>query len=631
MQDAQKEAKDMGNNYIGSEHVLLAIIKDSSTSFSKLLAAQGIFYYQLKEDLMVLFGLKDKDVSKVSITQVVEDILQRSMKLVNERKGKSIDADSLTLALLQSESCVAIEILNRYDLNISSIVRELSHSGTCELDKFSELRNLNTCMNNRDIVGRDKEIDLMISILSRKEKANPLLIGEPGVGKTALVEKLAGLIADKQVPPSLQDALIYELHLNTLVAGTKYRGDFEEKLQNLIKVLQKYPQVILFVDEIHQMIGAGKSEGSIDVSSVLKPYLARGSIKCIGATTVDEYEKYIEKDRALERRFQVITIKEPGKNATADMLKSKLAEYKTFHHVEVAESLVEDIVDYCDYFMPNRRFPDKAIDVLDLSCVKAQRQGSVEVGHEVIREVIEQLTDIPIASRDRLAYLKSCLHERIIGQDEVIDKMLLQVSWIEQGVISQRPLGVWLFLGSHGVGKTTLIQEFNHAYFNQDEVIEWDICTPQAMETALMKLRRNPYSIVSITNVHEASLQLLSFLRQSIEKGFIEQEHIKIDLRHCIIIMSGDFQYHSSGSLRFNEEKGWKDQASRILGNEFMDIFDEIFVFADLLPQHKRDVVKTMLRLWHKEVDEGMINEVISTSATLDEAAKKLKSKIVVG
>ena len=307
---AREEAREMGNNYVGSEHLLLAILKDTATPLSRLLCAQGVYYFQLKEDLMVLFGLKDQDVEELQITQVVDDILERGMSLSSRKQNTMMDVDSLTLALLQTNSCVATEILHRYDVDEEVVLLQMEHGSMSELDKISELRNLNMCGANQDIVGRDAELNFMISVLSRKDKANPLLIGEPGVGKTALVEKLAGMIQQNLVP-SLKDACIYELHLNSLVAGTKYRGDFEEKLQNIIRLLEKYPNVILFIDEIHLMIGAGKSEGSIDVSSVLKPYLARGVIKCIGATTIEEYEMYIEKDRALERRFQIITIREP--------------------------------------------------------------------------------------------------------------------------------------------------------------------------------------------------------------------------------------------------------------------------------------------------------------------------------
>ncbi|MEG2994874.1 MAG: AAA family ATPase [Erysipelotrichaceae bacterium] len=630
MQQAQKEAKDMGNNYVGSEHILLAIMSDSSATLSKRLAKHGVYYDQLKEDLMILFGLKDKDIQNISLTQVVEDMLQRAMILALARKQKDIDSDILTCALLQSENCVASEILNRYDLDVNELLKQLNPETCHELDKFNELRNLNNSQNNEAIVGRDKEIDLMISILSRKEKANPLLIGEPGVGKTAIVEKLANMIVHHEVPGKLNDAIIYELHLNTLVAGTKYRGDFEEKLQNLIKALKKYPNVILFVDEIHQMIGAGKSEGSIDVSSVLKPYLARGEIKCIGATTIDEYEKFIEKDRALERRFQVVRIKEPTKQITTTMLQAKLSEYSKFHNVEIASSLVEEIVDYCDYFMPNRKFPDKAIDVLDLACVFTKRNKQQQVNRKMVKDVIEQLTDIPISSKNRILYLQSILSERVIHQEEVIEKLMKQVTWIEQGVLSSRPLGVWLFLGNQGVGKTTLIQQFNLAYFNQEDIIEWDVSSPISLKNSLNKLKRNPYTIFSILNIQEANPSVIQSLKLAIEKGFVETEDSKIDLRHCIMIVQGEFAYKANSSLRFNEKNGWIDHVTKGLGHDVMNMFDEIFIFNELKIEHKQLVMKQILQSWHQEMEDEVICKAISSSTSLHEATKKLKYKIAI-
>ena len=496
---AREEAREMGNNYVGSEHLLLAILKDTATPLSRLLCAQGVYYFQLKEDLMVLFGLKDQDVEELQITQVVDDILERGMSLSSRKQNTMMDVDSLTLALLQTNSCVATEILHRYDVDEEVLLLQMEHGSMSELDKISELRNLNMCGANQDIVGRDAELNFMISVLSRKDKANPLLIGEPGVGKTALVEKLAGMIQQNLVP-SLKDACIYELHLNSLVAGTKYRGDFEEKLQNIIRLLEKYPNVILFIDEIHLMIGAGKSEGSIDVSSVLKPYLARGVIKCIGATTIEEYEMYIEKDRALERRFQIITIREPDVEDTIKMLKAKKKEYEDFHAVKIQEEVLEQIVKYCAYYMPQRKFPDKAIDVLDLACVGAKRQSERSVSEDMVRDVIEKLTDIPLASRNRLQELKKHLETTMVAQKEVIRKLMGQLEWIEQGIISERPLGVWLFLGNQGVGKKTLIHQFNRLYFNQEDMVELDMAAlDRNLDHNLSKLRRNPYTIVNVT------------------------------------------------------------------------------------------------------------------------------------
>lgn len=626
---AREEAREMGNNYVGSEHLLLAILKDTATPLSRLLCAQGVYYFQLKEDLMVLFGLKDQDVEELQITQVVDDILERGMSLSSRKQNTMMDVDSLTLALLQTNSCVATEILHRYDVDEEVVLLQMEHSSMSELDKISELRNLNMCGANQDIVGRDAELNFMISVLSRKDKANPLLIGEPGVGKTALVEKLAGMIQQNLVP-SLKDACIYELHLNSLVAGTKYRGDFEEKLQNIIRLLEKYPNVILFIDEIHLMIGAGKSEGSIDVSSVLKPYLARGVIKCIGATTIEEYEMYIEKDRALERRFQIITIREPDVEDTIKMLKAKKKEYEDFHNVKIQEKVLEQIVKYCAYYMPQRKFPDKAIDVLDLACVGAKRQSERSVSEDMVRDVIEKLTDIPLASRNRLQELKKHLETTMVAQKEVIRKLMGQLEWIEQGIISERPLGVWLFLGNQGVGKKTLIHQFNRLYFNQEDMVELDMAALEHnLDHNLSKLRRNPYTIVNVTNLHMANEAMLQFLKQGIERGYLERDIQKIDLRHSIMIMSGDFPCSSVSALKFQETSDPLLQVKRSLGASFTALFDEVFVFHDLEQKDKVTVMKNILKKWEKTMEETAILEAIESSSTLDEAAKKLKKKIV--
>ena len=626
---AREEAREMGNNYVGSEHLLLAILKDTATPLSRLLCAQGVYYFQLKEDLMVLFGLKDQDVEELQITQVVDDILERGMSLSSRKQNTMMDVDSLTLALLQTNSCVATEILHRYDVDEEVVLLQMEHGSMSELDKISELRNLNMCGANQDIVGRDAELNFMISVLSRKDKANPLLIGEPGVGKTALVEKLAGMIQQNLVP-SLKDACIYELHLNSLVAGTKYRGDFEEKLQNIIRLLEKYPNVILFIDEIHLMIGAGKSEGSIDVSSVLKPYLARGVIKCIGATTIEEYEMYIEKDRALERRFQIITIREPDVEDTIKMLKAKKKEYEDFHNVKIQEKVLEQIVKYCAYYMPQRKFPDKAIDVLDLACVGAKRQSERSVSEDMVRDVIEKLTDIALASRNRLQELKKHLETTMVAQKEVIRKLMGQLEWIEQGIISERPLGVWLFLGNQGVGKKTLIHQFNRLYFNQEDMVELDMAALEHnLDHNLSKLRRNPYTIVNVTNLHMANEAMLQFLKQGIERGYLERDIQKIDLRHSIMIMSGAFPCSSVSALKFQETSDPLLQVKRSLGASFTALFDEVFVFHDLEQKDKVTVMKNILKKWKKTMEETAILEAIESSSTLDEAAKKLKKKIV--
>lgn len=628
MECARKEARDMGNNYIGSEHILLAVMKDTTTPLSKLLSTQGMYYFQLKEDLMVLFGLKDQNVEEIQVTQVVESILENAMQMAVKKQSKQMDVECLSLSLLHTTSCVATEILHRYDIDEDIVVMQLENGSMNELDKRNELRNLNLCGNNMDIVGRDTELNFMISILSRKDKANPLLIGEPGVGKTALVEKLAGMIAQNKVP-SLKDAMIYELHLNSLVAGTKYRGDFEEKLQNIIRLLQKYPNVILFIDEIHQIIGAGKSEGSIDVSSVLKPYLARGIIKCIGATTIDEYEKYIEKDRALERRFQVIMIKEPSHEETVAMLKAKINEYEEYHQVQIPDVMMEVIVRYCENYMPARKFPDKAIDVLDLSCVVAKERGNI-INEDIVKDVVEKLTAIPLASGNRLLELQKQLEKNIVGQQDVIRRLMKQLAWIDQGVITSRPLGVWLFLGKEGVGKHTLMKILNQSYLNQEEIIELDLSVfEHQIAHVSSRLRRNPYTIFSITNLHTANESILQYIRQAVTNGYLEHGEHRIDLRHCIMIMQGNFALNDATPLRFDAQSRPFVQVEQQLGKPFMEIFDEIFLFQELELKEKVSVMQGILKKWNKTLEETAIMEAVETSHTLEEAQRKLKHRIV--
>lgn len=629
MKEARAEAKDMGNNYIGSEHLLLAILKDTSTPLSKILSSGGMYYFQLKEDLMVLFGLKDQDVEEIAITQVVDDMMERAQQLSMKKGNSGIDVTSLSLALLQTTSCVAIEILHRYDLEESDILMQLESGEISELDKVNELRNLNTCGNNAEITGREEELHFMISILSRKDKANPLLIGEPGVGKTAMVEKLASMI-QKQKVTALHGSIIYELHLNTLVAGTKYRGDFEEKLQNIIKLLKKYPNVILFIDEIHQMIGAGKSEGSIDVSSVLKPYLARGEIRCIGATTIEEYEKYIEKDRALERRFQTIMIKEPKKEEAFRMMKAKQKEYEEYHHVEIQEQILRKIVEYCDYYMPARKFPDKAIDVLDLACVDARQKKQKMVTEQMVKAVVENITNIPIATKNRLVEVAEQLNQKLVGQQRVIRQLVKQLEWIEEGVLSARPLGVWLFAGNSGVGKHMLMEEFNRIYFNEQAIIELDMANMErSLLHAIASIRRSPYGIFHIRNLDMANEAKLQYIKQCMEKGALEYDSQKAELRHAIVIMTGSFPTQAGMSLSFQQEPSIDRQLQTQLGKGFLAIFDEIFLFDDLDKCQRAEVVKELLKKWNKSLDEHAILEIAESSSSLKEVTKNMKKKIV--
>ncbi len=628
LKNAHKEAVEMGNNYIGSEHILLSIVKDKDTTLSHLLRMQGIYYYQLKEDLMVLFGLREQNIKQTKLTQVVEEILEEAKKITQKDKKSIVDVNALTIALLKMNDCVGNEILHRYDVDVEELLLQIIHDKNYELDQMKELRNLNNCKMNESIVGREKELKLMISILLRKDKANPLLIGEPGVGKTALVEKLASMIEHQEIP-ELAQYKIYELHLNTLVAGTKYRGDFEEKIQHIITLLETYKDIILYIDEIHQMIGAGKAEGSIDVASVLKPYLARGSIKCIGSTTIEEYEQFMEKDRALERRFQIVKIQEPNKKQTVTMLQSKINEYENYHHVEIPKKILEYIIKYCDYYIPQRRFPDKAIDVLDLACVRTVQKHKHIVEEDVVREVMEEITNIPFISFHQNLVLEKELKTKLFSHTHIIEQILHQLRWMEQGIVMQRPLGVWLFVGNEEIGKEIVLQQLNQSCFHQKEMPIFDIATLRynfIHHIALLK--RNPYCIVQIKNLHLANREQLHFIQQAITHGYFEYQGNRIDVRHSIFIMDGDFAYKDSQTLYFQEKHDIKKILAKQLTNSFVNQIDEIFVFNECNEEEKLKIMKTILKQWNKSVDDEELKKVINQCKTLDEIKRELKHQI---
>lgn len=284
------------------------------------------------------------------------------------------------------------------------------------------------------------------------------------------------------------------------------------------------------------------------------------------------------------------------------------------------------MVEYCDYFMPQRKFPDKAIDVLDLSCVYAKRKKQNRVDDAIVRSVIEQLTDIPLVSRNRLAFVKARLQERIVGQARIIDQLMEQLTWIEQGVVSNRPLGVWLFCGSHCCGKKTMMKEFTRAYFNQEDMIELDVSIiDQVLANVMTKIKRNPYTTIYVSNLHVATPQALQFLRQAITKGFLELQNQKVDLRHAIFIMSGDFPLSSQSTMRLYEQASHQTQLEKLLGKEFIEVFDEIFVFEALSDLEKMNVLKQKTSIWRQVPLENEIQEALQDATSLDEAFKKLR------
>lgn len=392
---SEEIASKMKSNYLGSEHILLALLKTRNSYIRIHVLPNQMTYENVLTKLKKCYVLSSNE--PLSFTKSVEVILENTLRSTYSHNKQKAKIRDLELALLQYQSCVAYELLTEYKVDIDELRMWIERDKwMSELNKIKELQNLNMKMENEKaiVLGREKEINSIITILSRKEKANPLLIGEPGIGKSAIIEEVARRIAHKEVPTCMQDTIIYELNINNLVAGTKYRGEFEEKMERICTTVKKYRNAVLFIDEIHQIVGAGKAEGSIDVATVFKPYLARSEIRVIGATTLNEYNKYIESDRALERRFQTITILEPRKEEVFDMLANKIRSLCAYHQVKITPEIIHYAIEESDQYLINRYYPDKTIDVIDLAATRAKLNSKVYIDKKDIQGVIEDLTNI---------------------------------------------------------------------------------------------------------------------------------------------------------------------------------------------------------------------------------------------
>lgn len=622
LERAQQEAKDMGNMYIGSEHLLLAFAWDTQNPLYDKLRKEHIDYEKIKKDLLVLFGCGKSKEGEVLYSDTVIEILEKGNRMAMERAEEEMDMDCLLSALLGTKECVASQMLDRYEIDCQKLLTALRHSSFCELDEFKELRRLGVDDKGKQIAGREKELQLMISILLRKDKGNPLLVGDAGVGKSALVEHFAWLL-EHQMLPELSSSRVYELHLNTLVAGTRYRGDFEEKLQKVLDALMKYPDVILFIDEIHQMIGAGKSEGSIDVSSVLKPYLARGKFRCIGATTMDEYETYMECDRALERRFQLVYMKEPSESETLEMLKKKKKEYEEYHDVNISDDILKYMIEKSAMYLKNRKFPDKAIDVLDLSCVKARFLKKSEISEDMINKVVEEVSGVSISFKNRLLSLQNILDERFVGQDTVKQQILKQARSFSVSMENQ-PLGLWVLVGEDGTGKDMLATLFAQSFFQQQDYLS--IQNEQDTLSVIKKLRRNPNQLLYFPHMEQASTAKISFLRQIMETNQLQQEKECADLTHCLIVLEWNTE-EKQNTLDFMKGKCM----DRNLSPEVLDLCDEVFYFSVLSKEDKEKIVTKALEKRNMQVNQKDLEVFLNENLTIKEIQKKIRNTFIEG
>lgn len=709
---AEVYAKELKHPYIGTEHLLMGL----RTSISGV-AAQ----------VLEMNGLREEDVRKVVgelVSRVGDEpfagrpkesprlkfILEEGRKMAERFRMPEVGTEHLLLAIVRDTDCVAARILITLNINLQKIMQDclttigenpkaLSDRGD-GTGKGSVLEQFCTDLNALaedgkldPVVGREEEMQRLMQILSRRTKNNPCMVGEPGVGKTAIIEGIAQRIAKEAVPEKMRDKRIFSLDLAALIAGSKYRGEFEERMKRLVGEVRAAGNIILFLDEIHTVVGAGGAEGAMDASNILKPSLARGEIQLIGATTITEYRKYIEKDAALERRFQPVMVEEPSKEETIRILEGIRGKYEVHHRIEISQEAIRAAVMLSDRYISDRFLPDKAIDVLDEACSKAALRGykmpeQIEDMEQIIGELNQELEDaikernmekaallaadknqineklkrakarrerqqqklrialtegdiadvvsewtrIPVqrlaqSETERLKKLEATLHKRVIGQEDAVSAVARAVKRGRVGLKDpSRPVGSFLFLGPTGVGKTELSKALAEALFGNDEsMIRIDMSEYMEKHSVSKligsppgyvghedggqlseKVRRHPYSVVLFDEIEKAHPDVFNILLQVLDDGHItDSQGRKVDFRNTVIIMTSNAGAQSivdAKRLGFNtvqdEKEDYKkmqsnvmDEVKRIFRPEFLNRIDEIIVFHALTESELEKIV----------------------------------------
>ena len=584
---AEEEMKVLHHPYVGSEHLLLSLLKNSK-DVKEIASKYNLTYDNFKKELMLVVGSSSKSSSYVLYTPLLKRVINLAMEDAKERK-EELNSKHLFLALLEEGEGIAIRLLYGMNINLDSIYDELNereHKTNQKLEILNIGKDLSDVIDPDDIlVGRDKELNLIIETLIRKNKNNPLLVGDAGVGKTAIVEELVRRINLKEVPKSLQNKRIIMLEMGSLVAGTKYRGEFEEKLTKVIKELESNPNIILFIDEIHTMVNAGGAEGAINASDILKPYLARGKVKIIGATTTHEYNKFILKDKALNRRFELIKICEPSILETEEILKKIKPSFEKHYNIKITQKNSSDIVQLTNRYISDRRNPDKSIDILDSVCAmkevsnktsniidsyKYKKEEIIKLKEEMVKKndfvraleyhneevkidkilnkkmkqtikiteqdilnLISRKCNIPIINKkSKYKELENFLLNNLIGQDEAIKKIIKNMINFDE----DKPLSL-LLTGSTGVGKTEtvkLISKFlninllrlDMSEYNQDITINRLVGSSAGYvgydDGAIFdSIKMEPFTCILVDELEKASPSVMNLFLQILDEGFV--------------------------------------------------------------------------------------------------------------
>ena len=621
---AESIAFDLGHNNVGSEHLLLSLLKISDCKLRDLVKEYGVNEKNIYEDIKRLFGTNDDQPFYMEYSDAVKNILETAVEITNKQNKSKVTLNILTISLLKNAECVAHELLKKYHVDFDDIIYQLNENSELEtkLDQIPSLVNLNKKVKQSEhlIIGRKKELEKLCMILSKKEKNNALIIGEAGVGKSALVEKLAYLINQNKVNDGLKKKIIYELSLSSIVAGTKYRGEFEEKLRKIIDKVKDMDNVIIFIDEIHNIIGAGGAEGAIDAANILKPYLARKDLTIIGATTTEEYYQHFEKDQAMNRRFSVITLKENTKEETLEILQKTKLFYERFHQIEVNDEVLTYLVENVDRYIKNRTFPDKAIDIFDLACVKARFKQQHIITKKIVKEVIEEYTSIKINDNYDFENIKAKLNQKIVGQSKAIEQIVNQLKLSKDSLQPK----VMMFLGNSGVGKSETAKEL--ARLLSRKLIRLDMSEYRDSSSVqkiigaapgyvgydkpsllLGQLQTYPKSVLLLDEVDKASPDVLSLFLQVFDEGYLEDSHKrKVYFNNTIIIMTSN-KGVVKNQLGFKKGNNFR-KVNGFFSEEFISRIDEIISFKNL---SKQDLKKIIRKHFKEKIREEDIENIL--------------------
>lgn len=743
---AAETAAMLGHGYIGSEHLLLGLIKAEGSLASSILIDNDVTDEKITNLVYQLIA-PDSNISvkePAGYTPRVRRILENASKEAIRFNSELIGTEHILISIIKETESVAARLLNTIGVSIKKMyvdilvamgedtnaykedfqngkVRNKDRRTTQTLNQYSrDLTQLAREGKLDPVIGREEEIKRVIQILSRRTKNNPCLIGEPGVGKTAIAEGLAAKIVEGSVPDNIKNKRLLTLDLSGMVAGSKYRGEFEERIKRVINEVKNDGNVLLFLDELHTIIGAGGAEGAIDASNILKPSLARGEIQLIGATTIEEYRKYIEKDAALERRFQSVKVEEPGIEETVGILKGLRSRYEQHHKVTITDDAIKAAVKLSERYINDRFLPDKAIDLIDEAASKARlksytmpdeitkleeqlnklenekeeavkseafeeageikkkqarkkarleklkqkweddkNSSNIIVGEDEVADVVSAWTRIPVqriaqAETERLIKLEETLHNRVIGQDEAVTAIAKAIRRGRVGLKDpNRPIGSFLFLGPTGVGKTELSKALADAMFGTESaLIRVDMSEFMEKHTVSKligsppgyvgydeggqlseKVRRNPYSVILFDEVEKAHPDVFNVLLQVLDDGHITDSTGRVvDFKNTVIIMTsnaGAENIVAPKTLGFatatdekqnheNMKSKVMDEVKRIFKPEFINRIDEIIVFHMLNKEQIAKIVDIMINTVNKRTLEQM-----KISIELDDEAKK--------